>query len=175
MGRSLKTPDCKCVACERFRADGPGLWRDLEAAYNRSKTGYEAGLYEMLRDDLVKGRGCDLCDRKDALRIAFVPQVIKDFFRIEYLCEWCRNRIDYQRRALKWPVCWGSTPDEELKWFLLHDALEQFNIEVQRHSPAWIKRRAEHQAWLDSLPKYEHTPPVELNIRIKRRPPEASA
>ena len=128
-----------------------------------------------LDSQLYLGNGCDLCGRENALRVPFVPQIIKDFLRIEYLCEWCRNRINWQRRSFKWPICWGSTSDDELKWFLLHDRLEQFNIEVQKLSPAGLARRRAHDEWLASLPKFEEVPPVELKITIKRRPPEASA
>lgn len=168
MGRSLKIPDCKCVACERFRADGFDLWHGLERVF-RNSSKRRPDLEAALKADLVKGLGCDLCGRTEARRAPFVPQVIKDFFRIEYLCEWCRNRIQYQRRALKWPVCWGTTPDDELKWFLLHDALEQFNIQVQKLSPAWQAKERAHREWLASLPVEEAAPDIEITLKRRVR------
>lgn len=163
MGSSTKTPDCQCVACKQFRADG----EEFLTATRRIARYLPPDALEQARK-LVEEKGCDLCKR-DAHRALFVPQVIKTFFGIEHLCEWCRNRIDYQRRALKWPICWGLTPDDELKWFLLHDALEQFNLEVRRLSPAAIAKERAHREWLDSLPKYEPEPPQELKIRVRRR------
>lgn len=160
MGR---IPDCKCVACERFNVDAAAIMRGVRNLHR-----LDPEVVKGLDSELYLGNGCDLCGR-DALRVPFVPQILKDFLRIEYLCEWCRNRIHYQRRALKWPICWSTTPDDELKWFLLHDTLERFNIEVQKLSPAGIARERRHREWLDSLPKWEEEQVQELKITIRRR------
>lgn len=173
MGARTTVSKCTCAACGRFNVDAAAIVRGVRQLHR-----LDPAVVKGLETELYLGNGCDLCGR-DALRVPFVPQIIKDFLRIEYLCEWCRNRIDYQRRSLKWPICWGSTPDDELKWFLLHDALRQFNLEVRGLSPAAIAKEHALQAWLDSLPEVEYELVQELEITLKRRgettPPARSA
>jgi hypothetical protein len=163
MGRK-KLPECKCIACERFRFDGP----DAYAAIERWDGGDKKFL-ALAKRDMVLGTGCDYCKYDWGTRVTFVPKIIKDFFRIEYLCEQCRVRIEWKQRELYWPICWGSTSDDEIKWFLLHITLERFNEHVRALSPAQIAKDKAYQEWLASLPKWEEEPALDLDIKIKRR------
>lgn len=160
MARWRKKADCLCAPCARFRADGPQLWRDIA----RIEMHLDPADVAALRRDLL-AKGCDWCGR-DAYRVPFVPQIVKDYLRIEHLCEWCRNVVVWHQR--KEGICWGASSDDELKWFLAGFVLQKLNDEIRRRSPSGIAKEKAHQEWLASLPKTEDEPPQDLNITIKR-------
>jgi hypothetical protein len=157
--KKKRNPECQCNACTRFRSDGREVWHDIKkiGRYLSSKQ------VETIRRDLLESK-CDWCDRT-AVRAPFVPQIVKDFLRIENLCEWCRNSIQWDAR--KQAICWGSTSDDEIKWFLIEITLLKFNATVHALSPAQVAKDKAFQAWLDSLPKPEE--PEELDIQLKPR------
>jgi hypothetical protein len=165
MGRK-KLPDCKCFVCARFYADPDAIWESV-----RRINALDPTTLQGIKDDLVLGAGCDFCGR-DTSRAAFVPQIIKDFLRIEYFCTGCRWMLHRTRQQLYWPICYGSTSDDEIRWFLLHFVLDSLRAEIHKLSPAQIAKDKAYQEWLDSLPKFEEeVPDLEISIkpRVRRR------
>lgn len=152
-----KTPECQCVACKRFNVDATAIRDGIRRIHALDST-----VLQDIEAELYLGRGCDLCGEEYTC-VPFLPQIIKSFLRIEYLCEFCRNAMNWRRRS--WPICWGATSDDEIKWFLIEGMLERFNNEVRRLSPAQLARDRAYKEWLDSLPKEEDVPDIEITLK----------
>jgi hypothetical protein len=71
-------------------------------------------------EDVIRGR-CQLCGRggKDraAYRAPWLPQVLREFLGVDEICWACRNAIS--GFVIRWNLCWGSSPDEALKWAMV--------------------------------------------------------
>lgn len=156
MERRKKLPDCQCKVCLRFNID----IHDVMSGIPKT-TDMPAALRDVLFVD-----GCDWCGRKNR-RTYFIPQIIKDFLRIEHLCEGCKWVVHRTRQETYWPICWGSTSDDELKWFLIEFILRHFKQEVHRLSPAQVAKDKAFQEWLDTLRPPDE--PEDLDIQIKPR------
>ena len=167
MGRRKKLPKCECAACVRFNAEGVETYITLEQIELREPTP-DPKYLRTLKRHLMPDGPCDLCGQDWSRRIPFVPQIIKNFLGVEGVCYACRSRLRDIQREHDWFICWGVTPDEEIKWLLLWLQLENFNKAVRALSPAQVERDRAFKGWLDSLP-VEEAEPVELKIRVRRR------
>jgi len=101
--RELENAKCQCKVCRRFREDTEWI---------------KSGNWQ--RENWVKGE-CDLCHRKGFETIApWLPDLLKEFFKVNQICIWCKNGIEgnvgINRYHEGWGLCWQDSPGEALKW-----------------------------------------------------------
>lgn len=111
MVRKLKIAACDCAICNKWNA----TLNDVSMPWSKSFT-----------PDLMQTRGCDLCGNKEATGLLWVPDPIQSFFNLNRLCVHCRARIEWVQQQYQWRICWGSSPDSEIKWFLATLVYEDF-------------------------------------------------
>ncbi len=110
----------------------------------------------------------------EVFRPWFVPNSVRDFLGMEFLCRTCLSAINWKlTRGLK--MCWATASDDVVQLAILMVTATALKHAVQANSPKAIEARRQADYELASLQKkWSEEAPVEMvvdiPIRLRVRP-----